>query len=72
MTPTPAIDPAASVADFPGRDELESLLGSLVPTGWRAALSEGDESELARLRTTLDNPAMVEALRDKGMEVVLG
>ena len=50
MTTTPADDPAASVADFPGRDELESLLGSLVPHGWMTALSEGDESELARLK----------------------
>ena len=66
MTTSPASDPAASVADFPGRDELESLLGSLVPTGWRAALFEGDESELARLRTTIDNPALVEALGGAG------
>ena len=66
MTTTPASDPAASVADFPGRDELESLLGSLVPTGWRAALFEGDGSELAHLRTTIDNPAVVAALGGAG------
>jgi len=66
MTSAQPVGDAAPVADFPGRSELESLLRSLVPAGWEAAVAVGDETGLAHLRRTIDNPTMVAALGGDG------
>ena len=59
-------DPTATVADFPGRAELESLLAGLVPPEWVAAVHRGDEGEIESLRGTIDRGAVVLALGRAG------
>ena len=52
--------------DFPGRDDLEQLLRSLLPTGWIDAAVSGDESQLAALKAKVDNPSIVRTLGEAG------
>ncbi len=52
--------------DFPGRDELLRLLGEILPDGWAEAVATSDEATVLRLRDTLDNPSVVQALGEAG------
>ncbi len=56
----------ASPQDFPGADDLLALLGDLLPDAWFEAVGRGDEGEVLRLRSELDNPATVAALGNAG------
>lgn len=55
-------DPTADLADFPGRDDLEQLLRSLLPDGWEAAVRAGDDQAVQRLKAGVTNPEVVAAL----------
>lgn len=51
---------------FSGRDELESLLLDLLPSGWFDAVRDSNEETLAQLRSRVHNPAIVDALGAAG------
>ena len=59
-------DPTVAVADFPGRDELEELLRSLLPDDWEDAVRAGDDDRVQELKRSLHNPAVVAALGAAG------
>ena len=59
-------DPTAAIGGFPGRDELESLLLDVLPTGWADAVRAGDDDTLSELRSSIDNPAIVARLGAAG------
>ena len=60
------IDPTADLHDFPGRDELEQLLLSLLPHGWIEAVRSADDSAIQGLKRELHNPTIVAELGAAG------
>jgi alkylation response protein AidB-like acyl-CoA dehydrogenase len=55
-----------ALADFPGREELEALLRSLLPGGWEDAIRSGDDDRVHELGSLLHNPSIVAALGRAG------
>jgi len=62
----PNADPTAGIGGFAGRDELETLLDELLPTGWGGAVRAGDDATVETLKATIDNPAVVRRLGQAG------
>ncbi len=66
-TATPAARPLPpTLDDFPGRSELEALLGDVLPDGWAEAVAAGDEAGVLALKATIDNPSVVRTLGEAG------
>ncbi|MGB1503343.1 MAG: acyl-CoA dehydrogenase family protein, partial [Ilumatobacteraceae bacterium] len=61
-----AADPTAEVQNFPGRDDLEKLLFSMLPSGWWEAVQSSDEVTLQQLKSGLHNPDIVAQLGSAG------
>ena len=57
-----AADPTAEVKNFPGRDDLEKLLFSMLPSGWWEAIQSSDEATLKQLKSGLHSPDIVAQL----------
>ncbi len=60
------VDPTLSLKDFPGRAELESLLLTLLPSGWVDAVRAQDEELIESLKEGLNKPVVVRALGEAG------
>lgn len=60
------VDPTEVLDDFPGRDDLESLLQTLLPSGWLEAVRSSDDDALQQLKTEIHNPTVVARLGDEG------
>jgi len=58
--------PTDAAGAFPGRDELESLLISILPPAWVEAVDRGDEEALAALGDTIDRRQIVRILGRAG------
>lgn len=61
-----ASDPTADLQDFPGREELEQLLVSLLPQGWIEGVRSADEAAIQRLKSEVHNPSIVAVLGAAG------
>ena len=60
------VDPTEALDDFPGRDDLEALLQTLLPPGWLEAVRSSDDDALQQLKTEIHNPTVVAQLGDEG------
>jgi len=61
-----ASDPTADLQDFPGREELEQLLVSLLPKGWIEGVRSADDAAIQRLKSEVHNPSIVAELGAAG------
>lgn len=61
-----ASDPTADLQDFPGREELEQLLVSLLPQGWIEGVRSADDAAIQRLKSEVHNPSIVAVLGAAG------
>ncbi|MEC8502108.1 MAG: hypothetical protein VXY70_00870, partial [Actinomycetota bacterium] len=61
-----AAGPTIEVQNFPGRDDLEELLFSMLPSGWWEAVQSSDEATLQQLKSGLHNPDIVAQLGSAG------
>ena len=60
------VDPTEALDDFPGRDDLEALLQTLLPSGWLEAVRSSDDDALRQLKTEIHNPTVVAQLGNEG------
>ena len=60
------VDPTEALDDFPGRDDLEALLQTLLPPGWLEAVRSSDDDALQQLKTEIHNPTVVAQLGNEG------
>ena len=60
------VDPTEALDDFPGRDDLEALLQTLLPPGWLEAVRSSDDDALRQLKTEIHNPTVVAQLGNEG------
>jgi alkylation response protein AidB-like acyl-CoA dehydrogenase len=56
------VDPTEVLNGFPGRDDLEALLQTLLPSGWLEAVRSSDDDALQQLKTEIHNPTVVAQL----------